>query len=122
MILLYLYLLLYLAVPIHKLFTFNLTYLLFIISVIAIKRTHEDNVVKVKRTRLNLIGYVKRFIKIGTSFNKIITWYYRKNIENTLNYKTFLNTVPLKIIKILISAQLMKYNLLFEATYNKPKR
>jgi hypothetical protein len=45
------------------------------------KRRNSKDVGQIKRASLNLVGNATGFINVGSSFNNIITWYYKKNLE-----------------------------------------
>lgn len=82
---------------------------------------NTENNRRVKRARLDLVGNAVGFINVGSSFNNRITWYYKRNATNILNYSVFLNSVKSELIHILKSTALpIKFNLKLEAVYNKP--
>jgi hypothetical protein len=82
------------------------------------KRGNSKDVDQIKRARLNLVGNVTGFINVGSSFNNIITWYYKKNLENIFNHSIFVNSIKSELIEILkSSSKPLKFNLKLEATY-----
>jgi hypothetical protein len=69
---------------------------------------NTDNNRRVKRSRLGLVGNYIGFINVGSSFNNRtrITWYYKRNTTNILNYSVFLKSVKSDLIDILKSTAL----------------
>ncbi|XP_025414830.1 uncharacterized protein LOC112686656 isoform X2 [Sipha flava] len=85
------------------------------------KRGNSKDIGQIKRARLNLVGNATGFVNVGSSFNNIITWYYKKNLENIFNHSIFLSSIKSELIEILkSSSKPLKFNLKLEATYNKP--
>ncbi|XP_050439636.1 uncharacterized protein LOC126845122 [Adelges cooleyi] len=65
------------------------------------------------------------FIHIESSFKGKIKWFYKKNINNTLDYNEFLNNCKPQISSLLssmASIHPIKYNLKLEATYSIPQQ
>jgi len=63
------------------------------------------------------------FEEISSSTNRIIVWYYAKNINNVHNYNIFLNHLKsdlIRVLKIHVEKNAIKFNLKLEATYNRP--
>lgn len=63
------------------------------------------------------------FIEIESSLNRSIVWYFRKNVENIVSYRAFLNSIESELIAKLrecVRINPIKFNLKLEATYVIP--
>lgn len=63
------------------------------------------------------------FVMIKTSFNQVVVWYFRKNMDYTISYCDFLHLVKSELIEKLsecVRIHSIKYNLKSEATYVVP--
>jgi len=69
--------------------------------------------------KVNTLG----FIEIESSLNRSIVWYFRKNVENIVSYRAFLNSIESELIAKLrecVRINPIKFNLKLEATYVIP--
>jgi len=63
-------------------------------------------------------------IDISTSANRKIVWYYAKNIDKVQNYNIFLYSLKSDLTHILethVKKNAIKFNLILEAIYNRPR-
>lgn len=63
------------------------------------------------------------FIEIESSLNRVVVWYFRKNVDNVANYRAFLTSIESELIAKLCECTRIhpiKYNIKLEATYVVP--
>ncbi|XP_050056252.1 uncharacterized protein LOC126549895 [Aphis gossypii] len=78
--------------------------------------------IKRKMTRMDKVN-TPGFIEIESSLNRSIVWYFRKNVENIVSYRAFLNSIESELIAKLrecVRINAIKFNLKLEATYVIP--
>ncbi|XP_050066232.1 uncharacterized protein LOC126555343 [Aphis gossypii] len=78
--------------------------------------------IKRKKTRMDKVN-TPGFIEIESSLNRSIVWYFRKNVENIVSYRAFLNSIESELIAKLrecVRINPIKFNLKLEATYVIP--
>eukprot|EP00102_Acyrthosiphon_pisum_P027465 XP_016664675.1 PREDICTED: uncharacterized protein LOC107885527 [Acyrthosiphon pisum] len=87
---------------------------------------HTENTrknIKRKMARMNKANNRAGFIEIESSLNRTIVWYFRKNADNAVSYRAFLNSIEAELITKLrehTCINPIKYNLKLEATYVIP--
>lgn len=92
-----------------------------------VKSTHhglENSIeaVNAKKTRMRIVKTLG-LVKAGSSGSNKIEWYYKKKLENTPNYRTFLNSSNGNLLQLhtfLLADHPIKYNTKLEATYIQP--
>jgi len=89
------------------------------------KRVHIENTrsrIKSKKARMDMFN-ASGFVEVKSAHSQKIVWYYAKNLNNFENYTSFLAYVKpelVKLLRIIVSVNPIKFNLKLEATYNQP--
>ncbi|XP_022160471.1 uncharacterized protein LOC111026659 [Myzus persicae] len=63
------------------------------------------------------------FVEIESSLNRVVVWYFRKNVDNVASYRAFLTSIESELIAKLCECTRIhpiKYNIKLEATYVVP--
>ncbi|KAL4153047.1 hypothetical protein QTP88_000880 [Uroleucon formosanum] len=80
----------------------------------------EIEVLNKKLVEQNALGEI---IEIESSLNRVVVWYFRKNVDNVANYRAFLTSIESELIAKLCECTRIhpiKYNIKLEATYVVP--
>jgi len=78
--------------------------------------------IKRKKARMHKVN-TPGFIEIESSLNRVVVWYFRKNVDNVASYRAFLNSIESELIAKLrecVRIHPIKYNIKLEATYIVP--
>ncbi|XP_029343722.1 uncharacterized protein LOC115033799 [Acyrthosiphon pisum] len=86
---------------------------------------YSENSVENNKKRKDRIQSVntRGFIEIDSSLQRTTVWYFRKNVDNITNYRTFLHSIESELIEKLrqcVGVHPIKYDLKLEVTYVIP--